>query len=252
MTFDRAYHWWNLIHAAVLTVATVAVVAVHQIGEEGMLAGAWSVPLQAIAVWSGMALLGLYWASRRLDSPRRGYWIPDVLTSVRGVAAVVLFWVLPGAERWPAMTIWIVGAVLALVEVTDFFDGRLARRFGASSFGAVWDMENDALFTLSLSLLVYLRYGVAPFLILLGLMRYLYVLVWRFDRDPVTVSPAYKRFAKIAAAAIVATLIAAVAPIVPPAVRSTALMLVLGMQLVSFGWDLVLQYRALRLSGQRI
>ncbi len=156
---------------------------------------------------------------------------------------------LPQVAQWSVGTVWAVGSALAVVELTDFFDGRLARRFGPSAFGALWDMENDALFTLSLSLLVYLRYGVAPFVLLLGLMRYLYVLIWRFDSDPVTVSPAYKLFAKTTAAAIVVTLIVAVAPILPEWLRTAALAVVLGMQLVSFGWDLVLQYRAVRLTG---
>lgn len=179
----------------------------------------------------------------------RGHWIPDALTAGRGVAAVAVLVMLPQVAQWSVGTVWAVGSALAVVELTDFFDGRLARRFGPSAFGALWDMENDALFTLSISLLVYLRYGVAPFVLLLELMRYLYVLIWRFDSDPVTVSPAYKLFAKTTAAAIVVTLIVAVAPILPEWLRTAALAVVLGMQLVSFGWDLVLQYRAVRLTG---
>lgn len=260
MTFDRVYHWWNVTHAAILTAGTLLVVVSRVVGMERAVP-VTAISLPAMAGWSAVALGGLYLASRRLSVPQgnseesdsRGpvSWIPDTVTAVRGVAAVALLWVLPAAGQWSAGTVWAVGWALALVELTDFFDGRLARRFGPSAFGAVWDMENDALFTLSLSLLVYLHYGMAPFVLLLGLMRYLYVLVWRFDGDPITVSPAYKRFAKTTAAAIVVTLIVAVAPTVPSGVRRAALSVVLGMQLMSFGWDLVLQYRALRRAGRR-
>jgi phosphatidylglycerophosphate synthase len=214
-----------------------------------------------MAGWSALALGVLYAASRRLrfpardsalgDSGERGYWVPDLLTVVRGIAAVVVLWVLPGVGAWSVGTVWAVGSLLAVVELTDFFDGRVARRLGPTVFGATWDMENDALFTLGLSLLVYTRYGVTPFVVLLGLMRYLYVLIWRFDRDPVTVSSAYKRFAKTTAAAIVVTLLVTIAPIVPSGLRVVVLMIVLGMQVVSFGWDLALQYEAVKQSGER-
>lgn len=284
MTFDRAYHWWNLTHAAVLTVGTLLVAVAREVGAEragGMIRAVGVVPvvLPLLAAWSALALGGLYLASRRLragaqdpagDAPGggdahgsrnhhgsgaaggaapRGHWIPDALTAGRGVAAVAVLVMLPQVAQWPGGMVWAVGSALAVVELTDFFDGRLARRFGPSAFGALWDMENDALFTLSLSLFVYLRYGIAPFVLLLGLMRYLYVLIWRFNSDPVTVSPAYKLFAKTTAAAIVVTLIVAVAPILPDWLRAAALAVVLGMQLVSFGWDLGLQYRAVRLTG---
>lgn len=259
MTFDRAYHWWNLTHAAILTAGTLVLVMTQVADDAGRASGVASTILPAMAGWSAVALGLLYIASRRLsfvqsnsegsDAGGPAHWIPDALTAVRGTAAVALLWALPAVGQWSAGTVWAVGSTLALVELTDFFDGRAARRFGPSAFGAVWDMENDALFTLSLSLLVYLRYGVAPLVLLLGLMRYLYVLVWRFDSDPITVSPAYKRFAKTTAAAIVVTLIVTVAPLVPSQVRRMALAVVLVMQLVSFGWDLILQYRALRLSG---
>ncbi len=246
MTFDRAYHRWNLAHAAVIVGLVGAVV----------LRGELHALPRFAAAWSALALGVLYGASHRLESrgaepPLRGHVVPDVLTGVRGIAAVVLLWMLPGAPAWSDETMWIIVALLAVAEVTDFFDGRVARHYGPSSFGALWDMENDALFTLSLSLLVYIRYEVHPVLLLLGLMRYLYVLVWRFHRDPITVSPAYKLFAKTTAAAIVVTLVVSVAPIIPDTLRRVALAVVLAMQVISFGWDLVLQYRALQLSDPR-
>jgi len=50
---------------------------------------------------------------------------------------------------------------------------------------------------------------------------------------------------------IVVTLVVSVAPIIPDTLRRVALAVVLAMQVISFGWDLVLQYRALQLSDPR-
>lgn len=257
MTFDRAYHRWNLAHAAVIVAAVGVVVFLEERDAPIRSVAVSSGALRVLAGWSAMALGVLYCASYWFGSSgvdhssQRGHIIPDLLTAVRGTAAVALLWILPAAQQWSQSTVWIIGAILAVVEVTDFFDGRVARHYGPSSFGALWDMENDALFTLSLSLLVYTRYAVHPVLLLLGLMRYLYVLIWRFHRDPVTVSSAYKWFAKTTAAAIVVTLLVSVAPIIPGTLRVGALAVALTMQTISFGWDLVLQYQALRFSGPR-
>ncbi|MFW5694252.1 MAG: CDP-alcohol phosphatidyltransferase family protein [Alkalispirochaeta sp.] len=257
MTFDRAYQWWNLAHAAVILAAVASVVVPVELGGAALVPVAEGTILRVLAGWGVVALGGLYGAARLRDRRRpktgraRSHWLPDLCTAVRGATAGGLLWMLPAAQGWSEETMWIVVAVLAVVEVTDFLDGKLARIVGPSSFGALWDMENDALFTLSLSLLVYIRYDVAPVLLLLGLMRYVYVLVWRFHRDPVCVPSSYKWFAKTTAAAIVVTLIASAVPIIPDDVRGAALATVLTMQVVSFGWDLALQYRALRVSGPR-
>ncbi len=257
MTFDRAYQRWTLAHAAVIVAAVGLVVLFREFHALAPRPAVVPGVMRVLAGWSAVALVALYGASYQLappgaaHPPLRGHIIPDVLTAVRGIAAIVLLWMVPGVPTWSGPAMWVVVSVLAVVEITDFFDGRLARYYGPSSFGALWDMENDALFTLSLSLLVYVRYEVLPALLLLGLMRYLYVLLWRFHRDPVTVSPAYKLFAKTTAAAIVVTLVVTVAPIIPDGLRRAALTIVLAMQVVSFGWDLALQYRALQLSGPR-
>jgi len=186
-----------------------------------------------------------------------GHPLPNALTAVRGVAgAALLLWsasfllsAAPGGGNDTAAAVspdalWIVFSVLALVEVTDFFDGRTARRFGATPFGAVWDMENDAFFTFALSFTVWGFLGFPPFVLAIGLMRYLYFLAVRVQGDPPVHPKAYKLFAKSVAAILVVALIGAFVPVVPGAVRMAALAIALALQILSFGWDLLLHIRS--------
>ena len=239
MTYGAAYHRWNLVHAGVVTAATVVVAA-------GAVAAA-----PFLAAWSALALLTLSVVSHRALDGQIGAPLPNVLTATRGAAAVAVFASLPiivAQGEVSGRMLWLLAAAFAAVEITDFFDGRLARRAaasgGSSVFGATWDMENDALFTLSLSLFHHHIHRVGAFVVAIGLMRYVYVLVWHVDGDPPTVTPAYKRFARTTAATIVVTMIAVVTPIFDSRFRVMALAVVLSMQVVSFAWDLLLQHRA--------
>lgn len=68
-----------------------------------------------------------------------------------------------------------VGLASAAI-VLDGIDGRLARRHGtASAFGARFDMEVDALLVLVLSLLVWLFAKADTWVLLSGLLRYVFV-----------------------------------------------------------------------------
>lgn len=77
-----------------------------------------------------------------------------------------------GAElRWVAIT----GALLALC--LDGVDGFLARRLHqASAFGARFDLETDALTMMALALLVWATNQAGPWVLLSGLMRYIFVI----------------------------------------------------------------------------
>lgn len=205
---------------------------------------------------------------------RRGYTLPNLLTASRGAAGVVLLWTLTGALPIAAMrgvaiggglpgggvawggvnTTWIspVGAlpdgwslaifgVLALVEVSDFFDGRIARSLGTSRFGAIWDMENDAFFTFSLSYAAWGFFAFPGVVLLIGWMRYLYFIVTRFQGDPPDYPKNYKLFAKSVAATLVIVLIGAFLVVLPWWFRVTAMWIALALQLISFGWDFALQ-----------
>lgn len=245
MTFAEAYHRWNTLHAAVLTLTTIATF-IPEIGAFSWLAA---------AVWGLLSMLWLYATGASTLKEGVGSTVPNLLTAIRTIAAITLFGVAALYERVTAtgsvsgetFRWWLVG-VLALVETTDFFDGKIARSRGASAFGATWDMESDALFTLALSAGARTVAGRASFVLLIGAMRYLYVLIWRYDSDPPVHPPIYKLFAKTIAATIVVTLIAVLAPMVGRSLGNVALFVVLALQTTSFGWEVVLHVRANRSS----
>ena len=115
--------------------------------------------------------------------PRFGH--ANLVTALRAglislVSAVVLFSETFGRERNDVL-IWATAATVLLALALDGVDGALARRFHqASPFGARFDMELDAflVFILSIAALVLDKAG--AWVLLIGLMRYLFVAAQRF------------------------------------------------------------------------
>lgn len=158
-----------------------------------------------------------------------------------------------------AVSAWTLFVVLALLETSDFIDGRLARyqarRRGTghhsgggtegapSAFGAVWDMENDSFFALALSLAAWQIVGIPVVVLLIGAMRYFYFLLVRAEGDPAGDHPAYKLFAKSTTATLMIALIVIYVPLLPHAIRGVFVYGALGMQVLSFSWDLVLRVK---------
>ena len=71
---------------------------------------------------------------------------------------------------------WHLAGVIGMALLLDAIDGLLARRLGlASSFGARFDMEIDALLLLILSLLVWRTGQTGAWVLAIGLMRYAFV-----------------------------------------------------------------------------
>lgn len=95
------------------------------------------------------------------------------VTVIRG-ALVALLAALAGEHGTPAIAT--AAVVVATVEmVLDGVDGHLARRSGmASGFGARLDMETDAVFVAVLALLVWQFGKAGSWVLLSGLMRYLF------------------------------------------------------------------------------
>jgi phosphatidylglycerophosphate synthase len=85
------------------------------------------------------------------------------------VCALIAVVVAPGAHPW------LVFAVASVALALDGIDGWLARRYGHSSrFGAVFDMEVDAVLALTLALLGYFGGQAGLLVLLLGIPRYLF------------------------------------------------------------------------------
>lgn len=152
------------------------------------------------------------------------------LTLARGVltlALAVLIVATPGAGA-AALAVTLGGAAAVL----DGLDGWVARRTGmASGFGARFDMEVDALLILALSILCWRHGKAGPWVIASGLLRYAFVLagwIWPWLRRPLTPT----RRGKAICAAQTAALIAALAPVVAPAVsRPLAAMALLALSM---------------------
>jgi phosphatidylglycerophosphate synthase len=146
---------WTLFHAFAMLAAAAA---------------AWVARDARIAATAGAASLSL------LVGLRARHWTPDgrfgganAVTSVR-VALIVAFAMLP--QLGPDAALLLLG-FLAL----DGVDGWVARRapVTASDFGAAFDMETDALLVLVAGLRLSVEGRVGPFIIVPGLLRYLYV-----------------------------------------------------------------------------
>ena len=242
MSFAHLYHRWTWLQSTVL-VCLVLLSVLSPVGR-------W--PWLAMALWGGASLSCLFVLAHKTHPEEVGPALPNVLTAVRLAAAVGLLIVVwyrgrfaaIGADSSTAAGQWVLLALLAAAEVTDLFDGRIARRLGARTFGSIWDMENDAYFTLSLAVAVWQIERIHPFVLSIGLMRYAYFLVWRYDGDPPDYPRLYKLFAKTVAATLVVALIASFAPILPRTVKTGALALALALQVVSFCWDCILQRRS--------
>lgn len=232
--FDRAYRLWTYMHSAVLFIASLLMSPVFLLREE--------IFFWFLAPYAAVSILWLYtlagWRERGAA---------DALTGSRGVGAALLFlWggLLPEVASLSLSSArWLLLLFLVLIEVTDFFDGRLARKRGSRRFGAVWDMENDALFIFSLTLVGWVHLGFPFWALAIGLMRYVYFLAFRVSGDPPACPVAYKWFAKSVAALIALSLLASYIPGLPDLAIRLILAPVLALQTVSFGWDLLLQVR---------
>lgn len=206
------------------------------------LAGPTSVPVAALALI--LSLVTWPVAAWTLH-PRRqgGVTAADLLTSLRHVGAGALatstVLVLAGAleERsWPlALLLW---ATIA----TDALDGPVARRTGtAGPIGGAIDMEADAALFMVLSVLA--APVVGPWVLLIGLMRYLYVAAMRVRpalRRPLAFSQSRRLIGGGQGVAIGIAML----PIVPVPLAQVIAGLALALLLFSFGRDVLSQERA--------
>lgn len=206
------------------------------------LAGPTSLPVAALALV--LSLVTWPVAAWTLH-PRQqdGVTSADLLTSLRhlgaGALATSSVLVLTGAleERsWP------LALLLAATIGTDALDGPVARRTGtAGPVGGRIDMEADAALFMVLSVLA--APVVGPWVLLIGLMRYLYVAAMRVRpalRRPLAFSQSRRLIGGGQGVAIGIAML----PIVPAPLAQGIVGLALALLLFSFGRDALAQERA--------
>lgn len=80
---------------------------------------------------------------------------------------------------------FIIGAIALVIVITDGLDGYLARKYKTQSiFGEFFDKETDACFVMGMTLLIYQKGFTGSWILLLGLLRYFYVLTLIWVKPP--------------------------------------------------------------------
>jgi phosphatidylglycerophosphate synthase len=173
----------------------------------------------------------------RAAGPRFG--VANTVTTLRGGMIAVLPALILAPGGVDPVTAWAVVFFGALALALDGLDGKLARRLGESSaFGAHFDMEVDAAFVLFLSGVVAATGRAGLWVLLTGLMRYLWVaagMIWPLLREPLPPS----LFRKSVCVILLLLLLFAMAPVRLPGGAALPCVAGLVLLLASFGRDLL-------------
>lgn len=151
---------WSEANAAAMATVTLATAA--------------GLPLWLLSGCGLLSFSVLLYRCRRRWTPGGRFGPANAVSLLRLFGVFALPWLAPRE---------IAGAGLILLAM-DGVDGWIARRTGLSGeFGEFFDKESDAFFMLVLCLLLYrLPDGFGPWILLPGLLRYLFVLFVRFAR----------------------------------------------------------------------
>ncbi len=194
-------------------------------------------PWTAVAVFAVMmtvavVTVGSHHPFARLGSANH---VTMIRAALVALAAALLVEPPTAAIAW-----WVVGAT-ACLAVLDGLDGWLARRTGlASTFGARFDVEVDALLILVLSLFVWRHDKAGVWVLACGLMRYVFVAAgWVMPWLAGPLSPT--RRGRGVAVGQFAGLGLALAPAVPPPASSV----IAAITLATLAWSFAIDVRRL-------
>jgi phosphatidylglycerophosphate synthase len=157
---------------------------------------------------------------------------------VMPVAAMVLF----PAHLDVGATYWLL-VLAAIALALDGLDGAVARRTGrVTTFGARFDMELDALLILVLALLVWQTGQTGIWVLLIGLLRYIYVAAgWHWSWLQGELPPSRRRQTVCVLQSL--ALLVALAPVVAPGLASAVAFGALILLSYSFIVDVLWLYR---------
>jgi phosphatidylglycerophosphate synthase len=144
-----------------------AVIMLGSLGIAWLMGRAWPVAAAGFA-----SLVAFTLANRGAWTPSGRFGGANSVTALRAVLVWALAAYLHAAPA-PALA-----AIVLAVFALDGLDGYIARRHGtASKFGALFDMETDAYFVLAVELVLVERGDFGAWILVTGVLRYLYVVV---------------------------------------------------------------------------
>lgn len=219
----------SIISVAALTAALGGILA-YQAGWTGT---------HVIAGLVGYATVGVVVAAAvGLGHGYNGFGVANQVTLLRaGLVCLAGSALMPGGAS--SISGWsLVGLVAAALSL-DAVDGWLARRLRvASGFGARFDLEIDALLILILALLVWRTGAVGPWVLAIGLMRYVFVVAsWLFPTLRQPLPPSWRRQAVCVQQGI--TLLMCLLPSIGSLLANVSAGLALLALLASFAADLI-------------
>ena len=236
----RGARWPRGAVVAVMFAMAVTVVAAA-LGQT-LLDDARLVWRAAVFAFLGGGLL-LWLVAKHLTAASFG--AANLVTLARGALTLLLLALL-GAPAEATLG-WLTVALGIVAVALDGVDGQLARSRGeVSDFGARFDMETDALLILVLAALVWQLDKAGAWILLAGLLRYLFVAasyVWSWLARPLAPS---RRRQTICVLQIV-SLLGALAPLVAPA--QSSLMALLGLLLLVWSFAIDVAWLARRASS---
>lgn len=205
------------------------------VGTWWLLSAPASYLLVAVAVYVSMGTLIVVTVPS--DLPRPGLGAANRVTLLRAALAVPIFALCLPPVALGTVGAWVVIVLGTIAMVLDGVDGRIARRTGSgSAFGARFDMEVDAALILALSVLVWAGDRAGAWCLLMGLLRYLFVVAgWLVPALGRPLPESLRRKGVCVAQGVV--LLVALGPIIPDLMATMVVAGGLAALLYSFGVD---------------
>jgi phosphatidylglycerophosphate synthase len=214
--------------------------AIERVAGFGIGYVAKAVVLFAACTW-------LVWRALPMSHPHSRLGAANRITLARLGVAALLASVIGQSMKQPATVAWGIVVIATVAALLDLLDGQLARRSGlASDFGARFDMETDAGFTLVLCGLVVFFGKAGVWVLAAGLMRYAFLAAarwWPWLSAPLP--PSVRR--KAVCVAQITVLIVCLGPIIPP----WASTLLAAVSVVMLGWSFIIDVQWLAASRRR-
>ena len=218
----------NRLHSACeLGIASLVLLVLGCLLPSLMAAGAnWRVAYATYALISLCVLV--FWPHGALGWANR-------VTLFRGVLIALVAGALANDTFTEAIWLWLIVATIALL--LDGVDGWIARRTQSStSFGARFDMELDALLILLLCIGLIQEKSLGPWVLLIGMMRYLFIAAsWHFAWLAAPLFASFRR--KLVCVWQVSALLLALTPLTHPLFASLLALSALVSLAYSFGID---------------